>query len=105
VRSVSAALANLANQASERFPAAEPTSSTGSFPTVAAPAHGIWEEIEYVPEGEGPQNAESQTAEPQATERFNVLDEDGEEGSEATKPGDTGSWLAGLEPPDLPSDH
>ncbi len=31
VRTVSAALANLADQASERFPAAEPASATGSF--------------------------------------------------------------------------
>jgi cell division septum initiation protein DivIVA len=97
VRVVSAALANLANQASERFPAAEPTPSTGSFEAVAAPAHALWEEPEYAAQ------------EPQATEPFNVVEDDGEgehEGKSApTRPGDTGSWLAGLEPPDLEPDR
>jgi cell division septum initiation protein DivIVA len=93
VRVVSAALANLANQASERFPAAEPTPTTGSFEAVAAPKHGIWEETE------------AQTAEPQGTEPFDVLDDDDEETRGETRPGDTGSWLAGLEPPDLQSDR
>jgi cell division septum initiation protein DivIVA len=92
VRVVSAALANLANQASERFPAAEPAPSTGSFEAVAAPAHALWEQ---------PEHAE----EPQPTEPFNVLEDDGEHQSAETRPGDTGSWLVGLEPPDLPSGH
>jgi DivIVA protein len=105
VRVVSAALANLANQASERFPAAESASSTGSFASVAAPAHGIWElELEAEAPDAVPAKAEEmQAAEPQATEPFNVLDDDGEEQNTETKPGDTGSWLAGLEPPDLQS--
>jgi cell division septum initiation protein DivIVA len=93
VRVVSAALANLANQASERFPAAEPTPTTGSFEAVAAPARGIWEETE------------AQNAEPHSTEPFDVFDEDDEEARAETTPGDTGSWLAGLEPPDLQSDR
>ncbi len=108
VRTVSAALANLANQASERFPAAESASSTGSFQTVAAPAHGIWEEFEYVPEAET-----AQAAEPQATQPFQSLADDGDGANaggvdpeaEETAHGDTGSWLAGLEPPDLQSDR
>jgi hypothetical protein len=100
VRVVSAALANLANQASERFPAAEPTPSTGSFATVGAPARGLWEQSE-AEESEPSESASTQRAEPQATEPFAVLQEDGEDESEGTQPGDTGSWLAGLEPPDL----
>ena len=109
VRVVSTALANLADQASERFPAAEATSSTGAFAAVAAPAHGIWEEPEYEEEAEASAGAgaadgeASHAVEPQATEPFNVLEADGEEESEGTMPGDTGSWLAGLEPPDLQS--
>jgi cell division septum initiation protein DivIVA len=108
VRVVSAALANLANQASERFPAAEPTTSTGSFPAVAAPAHGLWEEPEYAPEAqEAAQagSAEREADEPQATEPFDALADEGEEESAPTMPGDTGSWLVGLEPPDLQSDR
>ncbi len=104
VRVVSAALANLADQASERFPAADPAPSTGSFEAVAAPAHGIWEEAEAGDD-------EAHTDEAQATEAFNVFDEDdddrggGEAESPGTQPGDTGSWLAGLEPPDLKPDR
>jgi hypothetical protein len=101
VRVVSAALANLANQASERFPAAEATPSTGSFEAVAAPARGIWEEPEYEPEAREAQATAARAVEPQATEPFNVLEDDGEDESFETEPGDTGSWLAGLEPPDL----
>ena len=100
VRVVSAALANLANQASERFPAAEPTPSTGSFATVGAPARGLWEQSE-AEESDPRESAPTQRAEPQATEPFAVLQEDGEDESQGTQPGDTGSWLAGLEPPDL----
>ena len=96
VRVVSAALANLANQASERFPAAEPSHSTGSFPTVPAPAHGIWEET-------GLPGEEPEAAEPEATQPFNALQDEGEQESAETQPGDTGSWLVGLEPPDLQS--
>jgi cell division septum initiation protein DivIVA len=106
LRVVSAALANLANQASARFPAAEPASATGSFNAVAAPAHGIWEEPEFAPEAELTGAAGPPVGAPQATEPFNVLDDDDDddedERSEA-QPGDTGSWLAGLEPPDLES--
>ncbi|HEX3975047.1 MAG TPA: DivIVA domain-containing protein [Solirubrobacteraceae bacterium] len=112
VRVVSAALANLANQASERFPAAEPSSSTGSFPAAPAPAPGIWElELETeAPEAAQAEAEEPQATEPQATQPFNALGvqargvDPGEE-SEDTAPGDTGSWLAGLEPPDLQSDR
>jgi cell division septum initiation protein DivIVA len=107
VRVVSAALANLANQASERFPAAEATPSAGSFPTAPAPAHGIWEEPEYAPEADeadAPEpEAGGQGGEPEATQPFNVLQDDGEEDRAELRPGDTGSWLAGLEPPDLQS--
>jgi hypothetical protein len=103
VRVVSAALANLAEQASERFPAAEPaTPAAAAFPAVGASGnrggHGIWEDM-----------AESQPAmapmprapEPQATEPFDALGGSGQDDGAPTRPGDTGSWLAGLEPPDL----
>jgi hypothetical protein len=100
VRVVSAALANLANQASERFPAAEPTPSTGSFEAVPAPARGIWEEPEYELEPEMPE-----AAEPQATQAFNVLEDDEAPELSETQAGDTGSWLAGLEPPDHQPDR
>jgi len=100
VRVVSAALANLADQASARFPAAEPVApAAAAFPAVAGPAHrpvqGIWNETseadldgmeDHVP-----------APDPQATQPFNVI----EERRSPTQPGDTGSWLAGLEPPDL----
>jgi len=112
VRVVSAALANLATQASERFPAAEPTPSSGSFETVAAPApaHGLWEEIEYLAEGEATEadrrDAVTQAAaEPQATQPFDALSADDDEESMEPEPGDTGSWLAGLEPRDVPPDR
>jgi cell division septum initiation protein DivIVA len=97
VRVVSAALTSLADQASERFPAAEPTASgTGTFEAVAAPAHGIWEQPEDLERAQdGPP-----TSEPPATEAFDVLTDD----SNGVQPGDTGSWLAGLEPPDLRDD-
>ncbi len=109
VRVVSAALANLANQASERFPAAEPTPPTGSREAVAAPAHARWEEVEYVPDT-GDAETETEAAEPeaeksQATEPFNVLEDVGEHEDTEARPGDTGSWLVGLEPPDLHPDR
>ncbi|MGH2896597.1 MAG: DivIVA domain-containing protein [Solirubrobacteraceae bacterium] len=104
VRVVSAALANLANQASERFPAAEPSPSTGSHEAVPAPtpAHGIWEEPEYEPDA-GTPGAGPRAAVPQATQPFNVLEDEEASDSPEIQPGDTGSWLAGLEPPDLQS--
>jgi hypothetical protein len=110
VRVVSAALANLANQASERFPAAEPTPSTGPFEAVAAPAHALWEEVEYVPDTgagdrEETRTAEAEAEEVQATAPFHVLEDDGEDEGAAARPGDTGSWLVGLEPPDMQSDR
>ena len=103
VRVVSAALSNLADQSSARFPAAEPgTPAAAAFPAVGAHAHrpapGIWEEAAasepaMPPMRHGP--------EPQATEPFTALEESGEDYGSQTQPGDTGSWLAGLEPPDL----
>jgi hypothetical protein len=110
VRVVSAALANLANQASERFPAAEPATSTGSFEAVEAPAHALWEEPDYAPEARDAnarqtRAAEREVEEVQATEPFNVLEDGADDGGAETRPGDTGSWLVGLEPPDLQSDR
>ena len=111
VRVVSTALANLADQASERFPAAETTSSTGAFAAVAAPAHGIWEEPEYAEEAE----AEPNPGRPRARRRTpsnrrppsrsTCSRPTAKRRARGPVPGDTGSWLAGLEPPDLQSDR
>jgi hypothetical protein len=105
VRVVSAALANLADQASDRFPAAEPaTPAAAAFPAVGGTGsrggHGIWEEVAAESE---PAMAPmpQQVPEPQATEPFDVLGDSAEDDRRPTQPGDTGSWLAGLEPPDL----
>ncbi|MGZ4165394.1 MAG: DivIVA domain-containing protein [Solirubrobacteraceae bacterium] len=107
VRVVSAALANLADQASARFPAAEPAPAAAAFPAVGAagPAnsrgsHGIWNETAEAELGES-ENGHAPAPEPQATEPFSAVDESGEDDGPRTQPGDTGSWLAGLEPPDL----
>jgi cell division septum initiation protein DivIVA len=100
VRVVSAALANLADQASERFPA-EPTPSTGSFERVVAPVRGIWEQTDEAAEAQDTDATQAGPAEPQATQPFAVLQDDGPPEALHTQPGDTGSWLAGLEPPDL----
>lgn len=97
VRVVSTALASLADQASERFPAAEPPApGTGTFEAVAAPAHAFWEQPEDVDAMQDGPPAE----EPQATEAFDALEDEGT----GVGPGDTGSWLVGLEPPDLRDD-
>ena len=100
VRGVSAALANLADQASDRFPAAEPAPAAAAFPAVAASTQrapqGIWNEVAQ-DELEDPGPA----PDPQATVPFNPVDESAEDDVPRTQPGDTGSWLAGLEPPDL----
>ena len=100
VRVVSAALTNLADQASQRFPA-EPAPSTGSFERVMAPARGIWEQSDEATEAPGADDAQPDAIEPQATQPFAVLEDDGEVAGMPTQPGDTGSWLVGLEPPDL----
>ena len=108
VRVVSAALANLANQASERFPAAEPTPSTGSFAAVAAPARGLWEQAEYAAEperarGRGAESEAGRAAGHRALQRRSRTT--ARRRARSPQPGDTGSWLAGLEPPDLQADR
>jgi cell division septum initiation protein DivIVA len=104
VRVVSAALANLADQASARFPAAEPVAPAAmAFPAVTAPGqrpvHGIWNETAEAELDDLGDHAPE--PDPQATEPFNAIDESGEGNGARRRPGDTGSWLAGLEPPDL----
>jgi hypothetical protein len=101
VRVVSAALANLADQASDRFPAAEPAPpAAAAFPAVGAPAqraaHGIWNE-----EGEVGLEDSMPAPDPQATVPFNPVEDSAGDDAPRPQPGDTGSWLAGLEPPDL----
>jgi hypothetical protein len=104
VRVVSAALANLADQASDRFPAAEPgTPAAAAFPAVGGAesrgGHGIWEEMAV--DSEPAMGPTRHAREPQATQPFDTLAESGEDDGAPTQRGDTGSWLAGLEPPDL----
>lgn len=107
MRAVSKALASLADQASDRFPAAPDQGATAAFPVAAAPR---WR---------GPDN------EPQATVSFTAaeeaealsqagydedaidaapavgpVDEPADDGFEGGDPGDTASWLAGFEPPE-----
>ncbi|HYZ82060.1 MAG TPA: DivIVA domain-containing protein [Solirubrobacteraceae bacterium] len=105
VRVVSAALGNLADQASERFPAAEPVApAAAAFPAVGAPAQRVSQGVFYeTPGAELDERAEQHAPapDPQATQPFDVLDDLGEEEGPRPQPGDTGSWLAGLEPPDL----
>ena len=104
VRVVSAALVNLADQASARFPAAEPVApAAAAFPAVSAPgyrpANGIWNEPA---EGElDGMESRARAGDPQATQPFNPIDEPSDHLGSPPQPGDTGSWLAGLEPPDL----
>src|ERR1700761_6730175 len=67
VRVVSAALTNLADQASQRFPA-EPAPSTGSFERVMGPARGIWEQRDEPTEAPGADDGHPDAIEPQATQ-------------------------------------
>ncbi|MFL5859346.1 MAG: DivIVA domain-containing protein [Solirubrobacteraceae bacterium] len=80
VRVVSVALANLADQASERFPAAEPAATVRTAFPVGAPAHraalGIWNQPAE-PAGNGVIDA-ADPRDPQATEPFDALNEFGE---------------------------
>jgi hypothetical protein len=80
VRAVSVALATLADDASERFPAAEQPPAAESFPMGSEPGA-----TESFPMG----------SEPEATQSFRAVSE-----PPHAEPGDTAGWLAGLEPPD-----
>jgi cell division septum initiation protein DivIVA len=96
VRAVSTALASLADQASERFPAAADQSATMAFP-----ARSQW-------------GGATVAFEPSATQAFTpaeAAEARGEaipaaEPDEPTgEPGDTASWLAGFEPPPADEDE
>ena len=74
VRVVSAALANLADQASDRFPAAEPaTPAAAAFPAVGAHAHraapGIWEQAAASEPAMPPMRAPARAAGDRALQR------------------------------------
>jgi cell division septum initiation protein DivIVA len=87
VRAVSSALASLADQASERFPADQPV--TTAFP--ARSNHG-GATIAFQK-----QDTRAFTPEEEADARGDSMDS---EPAEPTgRPGDTASWLAGFEPP------
>lgn len=80
VRGVSAALATLADEATERFPAADAgamSQATAAFPMAFGPEPGQF----------GPDDPDRS---------------DGDGHRPDAAPGDTGSWLAGLQPPDQP---
>ncbi len=89
VRAVSSALASLADQASERFPAAADQSATAAFP-----ARSAW-------------GGQTMSFEPPATRPFTPAEAAEARGEDAGPapaeptgaPGDTASWLAGFEPP------
>lgn len=93
VRAVSSALASLADQASERFPAAADQSATSAFPARSQfNGQTLWFQ---------PQDTRAFTAAEAAEARGEEMDP---EGAEPTgEPGDTASWLAGFEP--LPPDE
>jgi cell division septum initiation protein DivIVA len=126
VRVVSAALAALADQASERFPAAEPGSAPqGTVAFRMAPEAGATEAFHMAPEpsatealpappeppasdasapaygpwaGEAFRMAPISPPEPEHSPSAEPADDDSP--APGTQSGDTGSWLAGLEPPD-----
>jgi cell division septum initiation protein DivIVA len=138
VRVVSAALAALADQASERFPAADPGSAPqGTVAFHMAPEPGATEAFQMPPEPEASE-ASHLAHEPRVSEEFPTATEppasdssatpygpwageafqmapmpppeqedctsgepiDDDSPAPGTQSGDTGSWLAGLEPPD-----
>jgi cell division septum initiation protein DivIVA len=94
VRAVSAALASLADQASERFPAAADQSATAAFP-----ARSGW-------------SGQTLSFDPQHTRPFTPAEAAEAHGADASpepaeprgEPGDTASWLAGFEPPPADDD-
>lgn len=89
VRAVSTALASLADQASDRFPAAADQSATAAFPVRSQfGGQTVW-------------------FQPQQTQAFTPAEAAQARGEDVTpepaeptgEPGDTASWLAGFEPP------
>jgi cell division septum initiation protein DivIVA len=100
VRRVSSALVTLADDASARFPAAEPSPTT-VFPIAAGHDAGSEPQatVRFTP---GADDAEA--VDPQATVAFSPgYDEDDDHEPPVAASGDTGSWLTGLEPPEPPA--
>jgi hypothetical protein len=97
VRAVSTALASLADQASERFPAA-PEATPAPEPPVPADTAAV-PTASPLPRWQGSPTA----GEPQATEPFRPLSDPGSTQSFGgpAQTGDTGGFLAGLEPPEM----
>jgi cell division septum initiation protein DivIVA len=92
VRAVSAALASLADQASERFPAAAEQS------VAVAPARAPWERGTFAFEAQ--QETRAFSASEAAEARGETVPAE-----PAGEPGDTASWLGGFEPPTPDQDH
>jgi hypothetical protein len=95
VRTVSAALATLADEASERFPAAEQAAVPQRAQAFSS-SSGL-QDTEAFPMAFGGQSTE---AFPMASDSEEPAQPESSPGHKETQPGDTGSWLAGLEPPD-----
>jgi cell division septum initiation protein DivIVA len=94
VRAVSSALAALADQASERFPAAADQPATGAFPAAPSRAHRVAAPRPFAPRSFVPQDTASFTAREEADAGYGADVSTEPEGD----PGDTASWLAGFEP-------
>jgi DivIVA protein len=104
VRVVSAALAALADQASERFPAADPSSASQA--TTAFPMDSEPPAPDSSPMVSGPWATEAfrmeSTPWPAQGDPAAGGSPDDESPAPGVQSGDTGSWLAGLEPPNQP---
>jgi hypothetical protein len=111
VRVVSAALSTLADEASQRFPAAAESSTLQQTQSVSIASGMRHAAPPWMASEPDPANGASIAPEPQRTEPFDSLNA-GEPADQlphdphgfprATHPGDTGSWFAGLEPPESP---
>jgi cell division septum initiation protein DivIVA len=119
VRAVSAALASLADQASERFPAAADQTGTAAFPARSGfNGQTMWVQPQdtrpFTPAEAADARGEDPAAEPaepmgepsdgarwmdEADDSARWMDEAGDGEGWMGEPGDTASWLAGFEPP------
>jgi hypothetical protein len=105
VRAVSVALASLADQASERFPAAPEPTPAPEVPleAVAVPMASSLPRWQRSPTADDPQPTDPQATDPQATQPFRPISDPGSTQSfhGPAQTGDTGGFLAGLEPPEM----
>lgn len=102
VRAVSSALASLADQASDRFPAAADQTATTAFPMAAAASAAQRRRTGVFGRQETVAFSAADAAEAIGEIPFETEDED-EAVQPSGDPGDTASWLAGFEPPEDPA--